>query len=114
VIGADRRSPALLRLIADLNTAAKTRATLVTSDPGGGFCRSDQWSYSRLGIPVAFFTTGSHADYHSVTDEAEYIDYAKLALVTRFVAEVTMALADTLERLEPRGQRVVLTAFCSG
>lgn len=49
------------------------------------YCRSDHYMYARYGIPVAFFSTGSHADYHQLTDEVEYIDLAKLALVTRFV-----------------------------
>jgi len=35
--------------------------------------------YARYGIPIAFFTTGNHRDYHQVTDEPEYIDYDKLA-----------------------------------
>jgi len=114
VIGADRRSPALLTLIADVNRRSNVPATLVTSDPGGGFCRSDQWNYARQGIPVAFFTTGSHADYHSVTDEDRYIDYPKLALVTKLVAALTAELASTREQLEPHGKRVVLADFCSG
>ena len=114
VIGSDRRSPALLKVITDLNAASATPATLVTTDPDGGFCKSDQWSYARRGIPVAFFTTGSHADYHSVTDETVYIDFAKLASVTRFVTAVVARLADTQERLEPPGKRVVLPGFCGG
>ena len=39
------------------------------------YCRSDHYQYARYGIPIVFFTTGGHADYHQFTDEAQYIDY---------------------------------------
>jgi hypothetical protein len=114
VIGASRRSPALKNAIEQVNNASKSPLALNTSDPNGLFCRSDHWNYARFGIPIAFFTTGLHADYHQVTDEAQYIDYAKLGGVTRFVSEVARALANTSERFEPPGTRPVLLPFCSG
>jgi hypothetical protein len=58
------------------------------------YCRSDHYMYARYGIPVAFFSTGSHRDYHQVTDEAQYIDYAKLQRVSSFVLAVTDSIAD--------------------
>jgi len=114
VIGADRRSSALLNAVRDVNAAMAAPAELVTTDPDGAYCRSDHWNYARLGIPVAFFTTGSHVDYHSVTDEVSRIDFAKLALVTRLVRSLILRLASTSERFEPPGARPVLAGFCSG
>ena len=32
--------------------------------------RSDHLNYARKGIPIVFFTTGEHADYHAPSDEA--------------------------------------------
>jgi len=32
------------------------------------YCRSDHWNYARMGIPVTFFSDGSHEDYHQLTD----------------------------------------------
>jgi hypothetical protein len=58
------------------------------------YCRSDHYNYARHGIPVAFFSTGLHVDYHQVTDEPQYLDYAKLARVTRLVRDVAVSLAD--------------------
>lgn len=58
------------------------------------YCRSDHAQYARYGIPVAFFSTGLHADYHQVTDEPQYIDYAKLESVSELVKDVTLALAE--------------------
>ena len=47
--------------------------------PQNIYCRSDHYEYARYGIPVVFFTTGGHADYHQVTDEPQYIDYGRMA-----------------------------------
>ena len=49
--------------------------------PANIYCRSDHFSYARYGIPIMFFTTGVHCDYHQVTDEPEYIDYEHMARV---------------------------------
>jgi hypothetical protein len=57
------------------------------------YCRSDHYMYARYGIPVAFFSTGGHPDYHQLTDESQYIDYDKLALVTRFLHRIGERLA---------------------
>ena len=62
--------------------------------PDNFYCRSDHANYARYAIPVTFFSTGSHLDYHQLTDEAEYIDYDKLTRVTRLIADVTAAVAD--------------------
>jgi hypothetical protein len=63
------------------------------------YCRSDHYEYARYGIPVTFFTTGGHSDYHQVTDEAQYIDYARLARVGRLVSDVALAIANRPARL---------------
>ncbi len=67
--------------------------------PSNIYCRSDHWEYARYGIPVVFFTTGLHRDYHQVSDEAEYIDYAHMARVTDFVEDVTVHVADLDHRV---------------
>ncbi len=62
--------------------------------PDNFYCRSDHYMYARYGIPIAFFSTGGHRDYHQVTDEAQYLDFTKYATVTRFVADLAGQLAD--------------------
>lgn len=57
------------------------------------FCRSDHWNFARFGVPVVFFSTGVHAEYHTVDDEAERSDFDKLARVTTLVAGVVDAIA---------------------
>jgi Zn-dependent M28 family amino/carboxypeptidase len=67
--------------------------------PQNIYCRSDHWSYARYGIPIIFFSTGGHADYHQVTDESQYIDYDRLSRVTSFVAAVAARLGDLDHRV---------------
>jgi hypothetical protein len=58
------------------------------------YCRSDHYEYARYGIPIIFFTTGGHADYHQVTDEPQYIDYAHMAQVASYVADLAQTVAN--------------------
>jgi len=58
------------------------------------YCRSDHWEYARFGIPIVFFTTGGHRDYHQVTDESQYIDYIKLQRVTQLAYDITLRTAN--------------------
>ncbi len=63
-------------------------------EPHNIYCRSDHAMYARFGIPVTFFTTGLHRDYHQVTDEPEYIDYPHMASVSQLVHDVALRVAD--------------------
>jgi len=63
------------------------------------YCRSDHYMYARYQIPVAFFTTGGHRDYHQQTDEIQYADFDKLALVSRFVHRIGERLANADRRV---------------
>jgi hypothetical protein len=58
------------------------------------YCRGDHCNYARHGITVAFLSTGLRVDYHQVTDEPQYLDYARLARVKVLVRDVAVSLAD--------------------
>jgi hypothetical protein len=45
------------------------------------YFRSDHFNYAQKGIPILFFTTGLHEDYHKVSDEASKIDFEKMARI---------------------------------
>ena len=60
--------------------------------------RSDHYSYAKKGIPIVFFTTGLHDDYHKVSDDPRKIEYAKLARVTRLMVELGRAVANSPRR----------------
>jgi hypothetical protein len=62
--------------------------------PDNFYCRSDHYMYARYGIPISFFSTGGHRDYHQVTDEFEYLDFDKYARVVRFVGAVAARVAN--------------------
>lgn len=63
------------------------------------YCRSDHYEYARYGIPIVFFSTGGHADYHQVTDEPQYIDYAHMARVAQLIADVAKAVGNLDHRV---------------
>jgi Zn-dependent M28 family amino/carboxypeptidase len=56
--------------------------------------RSDHWPFLLERIPALFVTTGLHPDYHTPQDDADRIDFAKVARIARLVYRVTWRLAD--------------------
>ncbi len=62
--------------------------------PSNIYCRSDHYEYARYGIPITFFTTGLHSDYHQISDEPQYIDYEHMARVTSLVEDVAVHVAN--------------------
>jgi Zn-dependent M28 family amino/carboxypeptidase len=67
-------------------------------DPDRIYQRSDDISYAKKGIPVIFFTTGPHEDYHRVSDEPQKIDYDKMARIAALMLESGLAVADRSSR----------------
>jgi hypothetical protein len=67
--------------------------------PSQYYCRSDHYNYARYGIPITFFSTGGHQDYHQVTDEPQYIDYAHMARVATLIHDVALNLANLDHRV---------------
>jgi hypothetical protein len=118
LIGSKRLSTELGNIV---DAAAKVQPTPMRIDytydanghPQQYYCRSDHYEYARYGIPIAFFSTGGHRDYHQQTDEPQYIDYDQLARVTNFVFDVAMRVANLDHRVvvdkpkpNPKGQCV--------
>jgi peptidase M28-like protein len=104
LVGSRRLSTELGDLIETVNTQGHHGVTLdyaIDADghPSNIYCRSDHYSYARYGIPITFFTTGLHSDYHQVTDEAEYIDYDHMARVVNFVADIALHVANLDHRV---------------
>lgn len=62
------------------------------------FYRSDHYNFAKMGIPIAFFTTGLHVDYHRPTDTPEKIDFVELQSVAKTVAAVGWELANQAGR----------------
>lgn len=53
-----------------------------------GFGPSDHSSFYSKKIPVLFFFTGTHEDYHKPSDTFEKINYSGLAKINGFVSEI--------------------------
>ena len=49
---------------------------------------SDHTSFYRKDIPVLFFFTGLHTDYHKPSDDADKINYVGMAQIIRFIQEM--------------------------
>ncbi len=99
LIGSRRLSTELGDLVEKVNQERRHGFTFdyqydAEGHPQSYFCRSDHYMYARYGIPIAFFTTGGHPDYHQVSDELQYIDVDKLARVAQLIADVTRRVAD--------------------
>jgi hypothetical protein len=56
--------------------------------------RSDHINYARAGVPIAFFFTGLHGDYHQLSDEPEYIDYPHFAKIANYLKDLTVEVAN--------------------
>lgn len=90
VVGSDRISTELHNLNEDANASLSKPLTLDyemndPADPESIYTRSDHYSYASKGIPIVFYTTGLHRDYHYLTDEVSKIDFPKLAHITQLV-----------------------------
>ncbi len=104
VIGSRRLSTELGDLAEQVNTGGKFGFTYdyrwdANGHPDNMYCRSDHYMYARFGIPIAFFTTGNHRDYHQLTDEVQYINFDKMAAVSRLIEALTARVADLDHRV---------------
>lgn len=63
------------------------------------FARSDHYNFVEKDIPVLFFTTGLHTDYHTPGDVVEKIDFKKMEMVTRTMFEIGLTVANRKTRL---------------
>jgi hypothetical protein len=64
------------------------------------YYRSDHWNYAKNGIPVIFYFTGLHEDYHRPTDDVDKLDFKKMARITRFIFATGWRIANLDHRLK--------------
>jgi hypothetical protein len=92
-VGSDRISSELHNMMIDANTSMSKPLSLNyqlndPTDPERVYYRSDHYSYAVKGIPVIFFTTFLHPDYHQVTDTVEKINFEKMSRIGQLMYEV--------------------------
>ncbi len=84
------------KLIEDINK----RYDFTLQKKPNGFGPSDHSSFYAVKIPVYFFFTGDHAQYHRPSDKPDLINYAGLKKVVDLVEELANSLATAAERPE--------------
>ena len=99
LVGSDRISSELHEISRAANGSLPHPLTLDyelndPSDPEQLYYRSDHYSYAAKGIPVIFFTTGLHPDYHANTDEVSKIEFDKLTRIAGLIYETGVRLAN--------------------
>src|SRR5215813_123703 len=85
-VGGIGTSPEFRKLAESLNNGF----TLQLNEDGFG--PSDHSSFYAKQIPVLFFFSGTHEDYHMPSDTADKINYEGQAKIVRFVAEIALAI----------------------
>lgn len=63
------------------------------------YYRSDHYNFVKHDVPVIFFFSGLHADYHKITDTADKIDYELMTLRTELIFYTAWEIANRKERL---------------
>ncbi len=58
------------------------------------YTRSDHYNYARKCVPIVFFFTGLHGDYHQPTDEPQYIDYPHYSMIDNYIKDLLVDVAN--------------------
>jgi hypothetical protein len=115
LVGSRRLSTELGDIVEAVNRSQRTPLSIdYTFDANGHperiYCRSDHYNYARYGIPISFFMTGLHMDYHQLTDEPQYVDYEHMRKITQLVHDVALRVGNLDHRVvvdkpkpDPRG-----------
>jgi hypothetical protein len=74
------------------------------------FYRSDHYNFARRGVPVLFFTSGTHADYHRPTDQPDRINGEKESRLLRllFYVGADIANRDSRPQWHPESYRQIV------
>ncbi|MBI4876923.1 MAG: M28 family peptidase [Acidobacteria bacterium] len=84
-----------------------------------GYGSSDHTSFTARQVPVLFFFSGLHADYHKPSDTWDKIDAGQASELLRLVADLSSRLANGAERprfvrVTPKGPPAGMTGGGSG
>ncbi len=77
---------------------AQKKSSFKIEYSAGGYSSSDHTSFVARKIPVLFFFSGLHADYHKPSDTADKINAYSAAQLLDMVADVILQLATRLSR----------------
>jgi hypothetical protein len=94
-VGGVKTSPDFVSILNQFGEAFNLNLSL--SDQGYG--PSDHASFYSKNVPVLFFSTGPHIDYHTPNDVIERINFDGMVKGAKYIYEVTNELANQSEKL---------------
>jgi hypothetical protein len=103
IIGADKLSTELNQISEQTDQDTERMRFDYTyndeSNPEKFYYRSDHYNYAKHGIPIIFYFTGVHADYHQPTDTVDKIDFTKMERIDRLIFATGWRVANLDHRL---------------
>jgi Zn-dependent M28 family amino/carboxypeptidase len=69
------------------------------NDSNNYYSRSDHYNFALRGIPVIFYFSGTHDDYHQPTDTADKLNYPLLEKRTKLIFTTAWYLANSEKRI---------------
>lgn len=75
-------------------------------DPNRFYYRSDHYNFAKNEVPVIFYFSGVHEDYHKASDTIEKIDFDKTAKISRLVFLTAWHLANAEKRIQLSGKKL--------
>ncbi len=104
LIGSDKLSSELHEISETANSTYTNLALDYTfnapDDPNRFYYRSDHYNFAKNNIPVIFYFSGVHEDYHRPGDDPEKIHYDKTAEIGQLVFYTAWQLANQAKRIE--------------
>jgi hypothetical protein len=104
LIGSDKLSQDLHELSEQVNTNYTNFNLDYTfnaeDDPNRFYYRSDHYNFAKNEVPVIFYFSGVHEDYHKASDTVEKIDFEKTAKIGRLVFLTAWHLANAEKRIQ--------------
>lgn len=104
LIGSDRLSMDLHNLSESVNKQTSNLILDYTfnaeDDPNQFYYRSDHYNFAKNNIPVIFYFSGVHEDYHKPGDDPEKILYDKMCSIAQLVFSTAWEIANQPERLK--------------
>jgi len=73
-------------------------------DPNRFYYRSDHYNFAKNNIPVIFYFSGVHEDYHKPTDTVDKIRFDKMTKITQLVFATAWEIANMDHRLVVDGK----------
>jgi hypothetical protein len=74
-------------------------------DPNRFYYRSDHYNFAKNNIPVIFYFSGIHEDYHKPTDTVDKIRFDKMTKITQLVFATAWEIANRETRLVVDGTK---------